>query len=394
MTKIRMLKFIKTVRESIKFFKNESAWNGLTIYSEGGSYAPYIRPIIDELGASNDGDIYYLTSDETDPLYLDPPSHVTPYFIGMGSMRTYVLNNMRAKVLAMTMPDLETFHIKRSTNVQHYNYFHHSLVSTHMVYRTGAFDHFDSIMCVGPYHANEIRGWEEIKDLPAKQIFKHGSPPLDKLVQLSSEPIEKITPNKNAPAKILVAPSWGQEGLLETCGKELIALLLDAGYSVHLRPHPRTRQLTPNVVIEIRETFNSNSNFTINEDISGHDALLQSDAMICDWSGVAMEFAFGLSRPVIFVDVPRKVQNPEYTMITTEPLEVSYRQKVGAVIALKDLNNLPEKLNELVKNSHNFKMQIEKLRNELFYNIGSSSRHGAEILLDIKASLKSRRYDI
>ena len=35
--------------------------------------------------------------------------------------------------------------------------------------------------------------------------------------------------------------------------------------------------------------------------------------MVSDWSGVAMEFAFGLERPVLFIDVPRKTNNPEKT---------------------------------------------------------------------------------
>ena len=168
----RLLKFFKALRDGQKFLKNEAAWNGLTFYSEGGSYAPYIMPMIDELANIGQTDVFYLTSDEMDPCYIDPPKHVTSYFIGAGTVRTFVLNTMHSKVLAMTMPDLETFHIKRSPNVQHYNYFHHSLVSNHMVYRTGAFDHFDSVMCVGPYHSVETREWEKIRGLSRKKLFQ------------------------------------------------------------------------------------------------------------------------------------------------------------------------------------------------------------------------------
>jgi hypothetical protein len=47
-----------------------------------------------------------------------------------------------------------------------------------------------------------------------------------------------------------------------------------------------------------------------------------------DWSGVAMEFAFGLEKPVLFIDVPRKVNNPEYKTLRAVPLEVSYRDQI------------------------------------------------------------------
>ena len=139
-----MKNFFRTWRESMNFMHEKSAWDGIVFYSEGGAYAPYLRPMIDALADTYDGWVYYLTSDESDPLLLNSPAHVKPYFIGSGNMRTYVMNGLRAKVFAMTMPDLNTFHIKRSPHVKHYTYFHHSLVSTHMMYREGAFDHFDS----------------------------------------------------------------------------------------------------------------------------------------------------------------------------------------------------------------------------------------------------------
>ena len=189
--------------------------------------------MIDALAGVYDGSVHYLTSDAADRVLLDTPPHVKSFFIGKGSMRTHVFSHMRAKVVAMTMPDLNTFHIKRSPNVQHYTYFHHSLVSTHMVYRKGAFDHFDSMMCVGPYHIDETREWEALQGLPAKQFFKHGSPPLDTLIlaeaTTSAPPI-----GDNERLNVLVAPSWGPEGLMETRAKDVVGTLLNAGHFVRV----------------------------------------------------------------------------------------------------------------------------------------------------------------
>ena len=106
--------------------------------------------------------------------------------------------------------------------------------------------------------------------------------------------------------------------------------------------------------------------------------------MISDWSGVAMEFAFGLGRPVLFIDVPRKVNNPEYTLLSMDPIEVWYRKKVGAIVAPENLDELPSKIDQLVLNTDKIQRKANVLCNELFFNIGTSGRRGAEILLEIK----------
>lgn len=377
-----MKKFIRTWRESMKFLQEKDAWEGIVFYSEGGSYAPYLRPMIDALADRYDRPVYYLTSDESDPLLVNPPAHVRSFFIGMGSMRTYVFKEIRAKVFAMTMPDLNTFHIKRSPKVDHYTYFHHSLVSTQMVYREGAFDHFDSMMCVGPYHADEVREWEELRGLPEKEMFEHGSPPLDTLMaEVAQRPAHVIDPAK--PLNVLLAPSWGPEGVMETRANEIVEVLLSAGHFVRVRPHPRTRQHAGQVLTALAAKFDSNPNFNMNEDISGHEALFQSDVMISDWSGVAMEFAFGIGRPVVFMDVPRKVNNPAYQDMKLTPLEVSYRDKVGVVVAPDALATLPAVLDDLKNNAAQNKQKVIALRDSLFHNLGTSAQAGADILVEL-----------
>ena len=73
--------------------------------------------------------------------------------------------------MIMTMPDLETFHIKRSkSHPVHYIYMFHSMVSTHLVYRKSAFDNYDTIFCVGEHHLDEIQNTEKYyKEASAKK---------------------------------------------------------------------------------------------------------------------------------------------------------------------------------------------------------------------------------
>lgn len=362
--------------------KDEGVDDGIVFYSEGKAYAPYLHPIINALAGLYEKHIYYITSDCFDPMYMEPPERVKAYFIGKGGMRTYVFSKMRARILAMTMPDLNTFHIKRSPGVDHYTYFHHSLVSTHMVYRKGAFDHFDSIMCVGKYHKAEILEQENLAGLPPKKLFRHGSPPLDTLMAIAERSPPRVN-NQKKLLNILLAPSWGPTGIIETCASEIVEILLKNGHFVKIRPHPRTRQLSSKVLSKLFLKFSTDPNFEMNEDISQHEDLIQADVLISDWSGVAMEFAFGLERPVLFIDVPRKINNTEYENLKIEPLEVSYRQTVGMVMAPDEIHLLPAFLSNLLLKAEQKRTAMLHLRQKLFYNLGNSAEIGAKTLVKI-----------
>ena len=50
--------------------------------------------------------------------------------------------------------------------------------------------------------------------------------------------------------------------------------------------------------------------------------------MVSDWSGVALEFAFGLEKQVVFIDQPLKLNNPEYSRLKSDPLETLLREKI------------------------------------------------------------------
>ena len=106
---------------------------------------------------------------------------------------------------------------------------------------------------------------------------------------------------------ILIAPSWDDNGLIETEGMEIIQILLDNNYNVILRPHPITLKKSENVIKNIQKKFQKNTNFDLDTDIRNLDSLFVSDCMISDWSGVAIEYAFALQKPVLYVDIQKKI---------------------------------------------------------------------------------------
>ena len=98
------------------------------------------------------------------------------------------------------------------------------------------------------------------------------------------------------------------------------------------------------------------------------------DIMISDWSGVALEFAFGLEKPVIFIDVPRKILNQNYDKFDALPLEVRAREELGAVVSPDQLETIPDIVAKLVGEADTTREKIRNCRSESVYNIGTSGQ--------------------
>lgn len=360
----------------------------IVFYAEDESYYAHFKPIIDSLLKVYQGPICYLTSSPNDQILNSKNERIQTFYVGNGMVRTILFKALQAGVMVMTMPDLGNYHIQRSSFPVQYIYVHHSMVSTHMIYRKEAFERFDTIFCVGPHHIDEIREMERIYRLPEKILFKHGYGKLDSLMQ---EQEKRQRPgNVGVGKKVLIAPSWGPHGLLETCGDKLVEILLAADYHVTVRPHPRTKLHTPDVLNSLRARFSENSNFYYEENIVSQESLHASDVMISDWSGAALEYAFGLERPVLFVDVPRKVNNDEYEKVQNEPLEVFIRPEIGTVLPLDQLQKAPACIEELCSNQQKYLDSFRHARGQWVFNVGCSGEKGAAYIAQMVSDLESK----
>lgn len=352
----------------------------LVFYSEGRGYWTYFEPIYQALQANQGVPILYVTSAENDPLLEKPLPGMRSFYIGEGSMRTLFFATLDADVLLMTMPDLHSYHIKRSPFSVHYVYLHHSIVSTHMIYRAAAFDHFDSILCVGPHHIEETKAREKLLGLPSKVLIEHGYGRLDTILASGRQGPPR---REGDPIQVLVAPTWGENGLIERHGLDVIKPLIEAELKVVLRPHPRTRKLTPHVLNEIVTHYADEPRFRLDEDSDATTSLLDSDIMLSDWSGAALEFSLGLERPIIFADVPRKILNPDYPAIGIEPIEVQAREHLGVVVSTDNLAQLGNIACALAVDSKQWQTALQAARQRWIYNAGQSGETAAAYLISL-----------
>jgi len=337
-----------------------------------------LKSILEELIKKYQLNICYVTSSKSDPLLKNENENIKSFYIGEGTVRTKFFLNLRADVLVMTMPDLQTFHIKRSKVKEvNYVYIFHSTVSTHLVYRKDAFDNFDTILCVGNYQIKEILERESKCNLKNKKLIKCGYPRLDDLISEFNE-LEKSEGIKEIENQILIAPSWGKNGLIETKGEEIVDILLNAGYSVILRPHPMTIKKSRKIIEKIRDKFVHNTNFQLEEDIRTFDSFFSSQCVISDWSGVSLEYAFTTKKPVLFMDVPKKMRNTEYEKISHTPIEITIREKIGKILSVENISDLPKKIHEMKLMKKDYATSIANLHKELIFNVGNSAKIGAE----------------
>ena len=259
-----------------------------------------------------------------------------------------------------------------------YIYLFHSLGSTHMVDHANSYDAYDSLFCAGPHHVAELRKRESMQGLEARNRFEYGHPRMENL--MAEAKAYQHSASQHTPATtpvVLIAPTWGEHSIFNSCGDELTGLLLDAGFRVIIRPHHQTLQLTPEVVGDLRAKYGHRDNFEYQDRMVESDSLFRSDILISDWSAMAIEYALGLEKPVLFIDLPRRRRNPDWQTLGIEPQEVSFRELAGEIVSLQHLDEVPQKIAGLLENKENYRLTMKSLRTDMVFNLGKSIKTGA-----------------
>jgi len=364
---------------NLKKFENLSDFErSIVFYAENEASMNHFRTLIFELTERMNFQICYITSVKNDQILSSKNKNILSFYIGEGAARTKFFLTLRAKILVMDMPDLDRYHIKRSKACPvHYIYLFHSMFSIHSYLRKGALDNYDTIFCVGSHHVNELRTTEKLYGLKPKTIVNYGFGRLDTLLQ-EKEKFAKS--DSNLKDLILITPSYGDENLLEKCGIELIDTLLKSDFRVLLRPHFRTLRDSKELIDSIKNKFGKNPSFIFEDGVIPPEYFHNSICMISDWSGISMEYAFTFERSVIFIDVPKKILNPDADDLPLEPIEISIRKKIGHIVSTNNIREIPNIINNLNDNTEDFKKQLKLIRQNTVFNISTSSKIGANYI--------------
>ena len=357
----------------------------LVIYSEKSGFYKYFEAIIDSLLKKSNIVVHYITNDPDDAIFelAKTEPRIKPYYIGLKKMIPLMMR-AEADVIIMTTPDLDKYFIKRSIVKKdiEYVYVPHDMMSVHMGFREGALDAFDTIFCTGPHIIREVRATEKVYGLPEKTLVEFGYPFADKLIAAGEE--ERKTHVSGPRKEILIAPSWQEDNLLDSCIDSLIENLYCGDYHITVRPHPeyvkRYGARMQAIVDKYSHLVGDGLSFEL--DFTANKSVYSSDILITDWSGVALEYCFATKRPAIFVNTKIKCMNPNWEKIDCIPVEISLRDIVGVSIDKERLGECPAIVKELFDRADEYEVKISEVLKKHIFNQGHAGEVGADYLLD------------
>ena len=152
---------------------------------------------------------------------------------------------------------------------------------------------------------------------------------------------------------------------------------------VIVRPHPEYCKRYPQKMSAIQNRYSSRvgEDFEIQTDFSSNEVVFTSDLIITDWSTISYEYAYATKRPVLFIDTPMKVMNPEYEKLGIVPLDISCRNEMGLSLGLDELDKTAKTVQYLLDNAEVYRENITSLMQKTLFNIGRSAEVGGDYIL-------------
>ena len=363
----------------------------LVFYSESNGFYKYYKGLIEYVLDHTNVTIHYITSDYNDNIFeLEKQNpKIKAYFIDEKRLITLMMK-MDADVVAMTMPDLDTYHIKRSyirKDIE-YVYIPHGMDSNNLALRSRALNAFDTIFVCGPHQLEEGEKLAELFDLKDQKFVEYGYCLLDSMI----EDYEASPHPENETKTVLIAPSWQKDNIIDLCFDDVMNSMRGKDYRVIVRPHPQHVRHAAEKFERMKEQYKDDKNITIQTDFSSNDTVFNADILITDWSSISQDYAFTTKKPVIFIDTPPKIMNPDYKKIDTEPINIWIRNEVGTLVKLNELDKLDSIVREMLENREQYREKIAALTERSVYNLGKSSEVGGKYIIEaIQRQIKKRK---
>jgi len=363
----------------------------LVFYSEKSGFYKYFQNVVEYLLSHSNVIIHYVTSDPDDRIFqkAEQNPNIKAYYIGQKKLITLMMK-MDADMVVMTTPGLDNHYLKRSyvrRDIE-YIYMFHGITSTNMVVPQSSYDHFDTIFCVGQHQIDELKEAEQMHETQKKNLVPCGYGLFDNLIAA----YEKMGDVQNARPKILIAPSWQEDNILDSCIDGLLEALMTDKYDIIVRPHPEYVKRFPGKMKALLAKYQdqTDGHFVIETDFSSNATIFTADLLITDWSGIAYEFSFCTLRPSLFIDTPMKVLNPEYNRYRELPTDIAWRNQVGRSLTPEEISAAGGVVEKLLERKDAYSGEIRQLRERCLFHVGNSGEVGGKYILSRLTEKKKR----
>jgi CDP-glycerol glycerophosphotransferase (TagB/SpsB family) len=279
---------------------------------------------------------------------------------------------------------LDVLQLKRSPGVSHYAHILHATTDA-TIYRLFGLDYFDSVLLTGPYQAADLRKLEALRGTRTKRLEVVGCTYLDVLATKLRD-----TESTQKEKTVLVAPSWGSNGILSRFGMKLLAPLADSGYRVIIRPHPQSAISEKEMLDKLHSELDGRSNIEWNFERENLAAMARANVLISDFSGIIFDYAFLFGRPVLY---PQFVFDPRpYDAADIDGELWTFRtlREIGAVLDEADFPRIGDALDAL-QNAERRTLAIDRARDEAYSNPGSAGKRTVDVLIEIRDQIMKER---
>lgn len=346
---------------------------GVVIHSEGTRYFSTFKNIIEDF-IQHEIKLTYITSQKDDIAF----SINSPYFevICPGNeYQTYTfLNNLDADIVVSTTPHLDIYMWKKSKKVKKYIHIFHAPTSIDF-YEKYALSFYDIIFSAVKQTESAQKYLDEKRNCNVKQYYSIGCPYLDDLI----EQCKKI-PRNNEIMTVLYAPSWGIRSSLNTNGRSIISTLLSKQIKVIFRPHPQSFISDKELLDSIIEEFKDQHNFCFDTNTSNLQSMVNSDALITDFSGILFDYKIIFNKPLFLASENLNINGYEIEDLPENlQFDIPYSNLYSKKLTDSVLKNIENEL------SDDASSEVSK---DIIYNIGNASHIAFEKIVEIWKDIK------
>lgn len=358
--------------------KNSKTKSKIIIYGEDKRYYNVFKPIIEEL-INLEIPITYYSSSEDDPIFEIKNDLLHSEFIGTGNKAYAKLNFIETDICLMTTPNLDVFQLKKSKGVKKYVHIMHA-PSEAALYCLYSLDFFDAVLLNGKNQIDDIRELENLRKTKIKELDIIGSTYLDELEKKKEiAEIKSKFKKNNDKRTVLIAPSWGINGLLTRFGDKLIDAILGNDFYCIVRPHPQSLIVEKELIEKLKDKYKDNKNLEWDFDVDNILSLSRADVMLSDFSGVIFDYAFLFEKPAIIPSFTFDKRGTDAIELKDETWTLKTLPKISVSLDENNFSEIANIVSETI-NNETIKENILKVKEEAYMYRGEAGKRGAILL--------------
>ena len=281
-----------------------------------------------------------------------------------------------------TAPGLDVLQLKRSKQTKYYCHIFHAIADL-MNYRLFSLDYYDGILCDGSFQIPAIRELEKKRNLKKKDLIPVGCCYMDFLkTRLKTLQIKKEN------FSILIAPTWGQDSLLNKFGSKLIDNLLNENWNIIIRPHPQSLKVEKKLIDKLVLKYKNNKNIAWDFEIDNLPTMAKSDILISDFSGIIFDWVFLFEKPFLYSMQEINDEIYDYSDLDDFSFRKNLIKSLGKEIDNNSIGNIASLIKNLNQDS-DFQNKIQSAKKIVWEKQGESAKNIVDFIVQKQKELSN-----